>query len=146
MAKIFISLSFAAPLAISGNCRRVFGPHFPSFIVCSHQSFLCLFGHGNRLVSVLVETGKTQYAASHTAEERVCCVKILVKSLTVRRLWFFRGSRCQHPGRNTANVAGFHQRAKGSITVELHHSATDSDFTDIYWNKNLWDYIFNSSY
>ncbi len=57
ISNIFISFSFAAPLVISGNCRCVFGPHF-SFIVCSHRPFLCLFGHSNRLLTMLTEPGK----------------------------------------------------------------------------------------
>ncbi len=46
------------PMAIICNCRCVFGPHFLSFIVCSHQSFLCLFSHNNCLLTMLAETGK----------------------------------------------------------------------------------------
>lgn len=43
--------SLAAPMAISGNCRFVFGPYFQKDpnIVHSHQSFLCLFGHSNNV-------------------------------------------------------------------------------------------------
>lgn len=36
---------------------------------------------------------------------------------------FFRESLCRHrPGHNTANAAGFHQWAKGSVTSVLTHS------------------------
>ncbi len=108
ISKIFISSSFAAAVVISGNSRCVFGPTFSfSFIVCSHQSFLCLFGHSNHLLTMLAEK-KKQYAASHTGE---------LKS----------GKSRQHPGCNTANAAGFHQWATGSITIVLHHSVIDSD-------------------
>ncbi len=56
--KIFTSLSFAAPMVIIGKYRCVFGPHLPSFIVCCHRPFLCLFGHTNRLFAMLAETRK----------------------------------------------------------------------------------------
>ncbi len=77
ISKIFISLSFAAPMAISGNCRCVFGLHFPSFIVCSHRPFLCLFGHSNYLLTTLAETGKNS-TPLHTQvswRARLLCLK-----------------------------------------------------------------------
>ncbi len=37
---------------------------------------------------------------------------------------------------------GFHQRAIGSITIVLHHSAINSDLTDIFLNENLRNYDF----
>ncbi len=48
----------------SSECRIC----FRSFIVCRHQSFLCLFGRSNRLFETLAETGKKQHAASHISE------------------------------------------------------------------------------
>ncbi len=51
-------------------------------------------------------------------------------------------SRCRHPGRNTANAAGFHQKDIDSLTIALYHLAIDGDLTDIYLNENLGDYNF----
>ncbi len=68
ISKVFILFSLASSVAIISNCRCVFGPHFPSFTVCSQRPFLCLFGHSNCLIATLAEIRKKQYAASHTGE------------------------------------------------------------------------------
>ncbi len=99
-----------------------------SFIICSHRPFLCLFGHSNRLIATLAETGKNS-TPRHTQGSW--------RASLLCRLWFFRESHCRHPGQNTANAAGFHQWAIGSVTIVLLHSAIDSDLTDIYLNDNL---------
>ncbi len=128
-------------MAITGNCRCVFGPHFSFSFKFHHllSSVFSLFGHSNRLLTTLAETNKTVCRFTHRwVEEQVCCV-----AQTVHRLWFFWESRYRHRSRNTANAAGFHQWAMGSITIVLPHSAIDSDLTDIYLTENLQDYIFN---
>ncbi len=62
-----LKLSFAAPVATGGRCRCVFGPNLLSFIVCRRTSFLCLFGHSNRSLAALAQSGKKQHgASSHT--------------------------------------------------------------------------------
>ncbi len=84
ISKIFILLSFTAPMAIISNCMGFFGPHFSfSFLVRSHRSFLCLFGHNNRLLASLADTRKKQYAASHTGELKSEFVKRLTALLVI---------------------------------------------------------------
>ncbi len=96
---IFISLSFTAPMAIIGNCRCVFGPHFSfSFLDSGHWPFICLFSHTNCLLTTLAKT--VRHFTHRWVEDRVRCVK----SLTVHRLWFFRESRSGH---NIANARAF---------------------------------------
>ncbi len=82
ISKIFASLSFAASMAISGNCRCVFGSSVSGFIISCHQLFLCLFGHSNSLLVMLAETGKKQLAASHTGEweSESAALKALLKA------------------------------------------------------------------
>ncbi len=107
-----------APMTKSGNCRYIFGSHFPSFIVCCHQSFLCLFGHSNHFLTTLAETGGKKYAASHTGVLKVTPDTWIV-ILQMQGLSSV-GRRLSHPW----------------IT-----SFGDSDLTDIYLNENLQDYI-----
>ncbi len=59
--KDFHFVVFRGPCRMSGNCRCVFGLHFPSFIICSYWSFLCNLA----LVTIYSEKQK---AASHTGE------------------------------------------------------------------------------
>ncbi len=132
ISKSFLSLSFVGPMAVSSNC--VFGPHFSfsfSFIVCSHRFFLCLFGHSNSFLVVLAETGKNSMQ-THTDElkSKSVALKASLKSVTVRCLWFFRESRCRRPGHNAANAKAFISGPKAQSPV-LHHSAIDSDLTDL---------------
>ncbi len=121
IANIFNVSSFTAPMMIIGNCKCVFGPHFPSFIVCNHWSCLCLFGHNNRLLAMLAETGKNSMPlhtqVSWWVEERVCCVKSPVKSLTVRCCVIFPGKFLPTPRSEYCKCTGFHRP----------HSAIDSD-------------------
>ncbi len=83
---------------ISGVFLDLTSVSVSSFIVCSHQSFLCLFGHSNHFLEMLAETRKPVRCFTHRwVEEWICCVK----SQTVGRLWFFKESRL---GCNTANA------------------------------------------
>ncbi len=82
ISKIFILWCFVAPMVIIGNYRFLFGHHFPSFIVCSHRFFLCLFGYSNRLLTTLAETHKKQYTVSHIGElsSETVALKALLKA------------------------------------------------------------------
>ncbi len=109
ISKIFISFSFAAPVVIISNCRC----HFIfSFLVCSHQPFLCLFSIVTVYPQRQQKPEETSRRFTHRwAAERVCCIK------SQTEFGIFLQSLCRHhPGHNTANAAGFHQRATGSVS------------------------------
>ncbi len=127
-----------AIMIIAGVFLHLSSVSVSSFIVYSQRSFLCLFGHSNRLLTVLAETGKnTEKTASHEGD---------LKSESVALKALLKAELCAtcdfSPGHDTANAAGFYQWATGSVTTVLPHSAIDSDLTDIYLNGNLPDYNF----
>ncbi len=82
ISKIFMSLSFTEPMTINSNCRCVLGAHFRvCFLVCSHQSFLCLSSHTNSLLATSRDR-KKQYAASHTGELKSECSLLPTRKVT----------------------------------------------------------------
>ncbi len=152
--KISISLSLVAPMAISGNCRCVFGPHFPQTqtvsLVWRSKTMVHNLDTSMQYITLYLQIRRFRH---NWVEERVCCstyplwltnhCRVMANTSLTEPAWDFSWEcRHRHPIRNTVDAAGFHQQAIGSISTVLAHLAIDSDLTDIYLNGILPDYYF----
>lgn len=131
ISKISILTSLVTPVAVSSNCRCVFGPHFPErylYEVCHWIGNIC--GDLER------------YAASTTNELKTVTLAppaLFGEPTSATPLRFF--SPKISPPRTTHNsqywkCKGFHQQAIGLITTTSFSNRLDLD-------ENLRDYYFN---
>lgn len=104
----FILLSFVTPVVITDSCRSVFGPHYPSFMDCSCQSFL---------VCDMVCAALTGGLKRKFLYQRPDCALHVTLAGETPAPWY-----CKIKSSSSS----------GPYTQSPSHSAIDSDFIDIY--------------